>query len=95
MTLSGNHLDTGFTTLLHIGGLPCAIQKDTITATRISCLTSAAPLDQNLAKGVAVQIDGANRTLKVDFLYVNDPVITEIEPLVQRFTFSGKTITDY
>ncbi|XP_032894215.1 hepatocyte growth factor receptor isoform X2 [Amblyraja radiata] len=88
LTITGKYLDSGNRREVSIGGKACDLKS--ISETKIECSTPAHASMQMYS--VVLKIDAAIREFKNQFLYVENPTITEIYP-VWSFCSGGSTVT--
>ncbi|XP_055505960.1 LOW QUALITY PROTEIN: hepatocyte growth factor receptor [Leucoraja erinacea] len=88
LTITGKYLDSGNRREVSIGGKACDLKS--ISETKIECSTPAHASMQMYS--VVLKIDAAVREFKNQFLYVENPTITEIYP-VWSFCSGGSTVT--
>jgi len=91
IAIEGMNLNIGSSILVYLDNLPCEVNLNQVSSTRITCVTSPAPAPMDV-KDVIVIIDDARRTLASPFRYTQDPSIIEVKPK-WSFISGGRILT--
>ncbi|XP_070193235.1 plexin-B-like [Littorina saxatilis] len=80
ITIKGQDLNTGGQLKAVLGDAPCIVDRETLTPTSVVCQTTRVWRAEPKSP-IQVFFDGARITLDRDFIFREDPIITDIHPL--------------
>jgi len=91
IAIEGVNLNIGSSILVFLDNLPCQVNLSQVSSTRLTCVTSPAPVPMDV-KDVIVIIDDARRTLSKPYRYTQDPSIVDVKPK-WSFVSGGRILT--
>lgn len=92
LQIEGAHLNSAANSKIFLGNLPCEVEKNSTTDSRLMCVTTTAPRAGFSPPGVVLVMDKANRSLPNSFVYTEDPAVHSVEPL-ESFKSGGRQMT--